>query len=879
MVGMKINDTLEWLHTESVHKDHISHEHRQSRKKANFAETVPVSEPIMSAASNCGITSLYFHQTKALESAKDGKNVVISTETASGKSLPYTLLTLERAIIEGSTTLYVASMKALINDQAKKFEEFASSTPVSSTPSVGIYTGDTSDDTRRQYRRKPPDVLLMTPELVHMSLLQYHNTWSRFLKKLDTIVVDEIHEFRGLFGSHMGLVFRRLNRLLESYNQDATYFCCSATIGNPVNHASQVTGQSPSQFTLIDTDASSRGERFWLLYNPPRKEDSSDTMDSEYNGPPPDWDEVCQRVYQRDGYQCMSCGEHGGVDGSAELYANHIVSPANGGTDDVSNLKTLCGSCYESEHGHSVEDGTPSVEDKNHSSIPGEAQTGDERKSNHPVSIRLFTELVARNHQTLVFTDSRQGTEEHVKGSINRLKKMNFDEFASKIEPYHAALTDNKRETIEDGIKTGEVTGVWSTDALELGIDIGGLDAVIIDGHPGTNMSLFQRTGRAGRGDEDCLILFVAAPTPLDQFCITHPSAIFDEPPAEAKVNITNPEILRDHVVSAADERLISIDDESYFGGSLSTVVSDLCDNQRLALITDNDEIRWKSTEDDTQHNMTLRGDFGTEYSLIDKTQDTKVGELNFPDVLRDCHPEAIYYHQKINYRIEEFNDTDAQVILRPIDEVSGHTQPLFNQSISVVDTIDISQNSETGIEKAEIGYIKIMYREELESYLQFDYRGDDNPTEHEINEQLPNYTLRTNGIFITLPESLENRMRRMTESQEAVLAGIHAIEHAMRSIFPLSVLCSTDDIMGLSVANHDQMGGPTIFIFDNIAGGAGLTQTGYERIGSVIQQTRDLIASCDCESGCPSCIHLNSCQSKNRVLNKELALFVLNRL
>ncbi len=872
-----IEETLDWLRTESSHEGHIAHEHKQSGKDAQFADTIPVSDSVISAASTRGITSPYRHQNQALEAAQDGDHVVLATETASGKSLPYTLLALERAVTEQLTTLYIAPTKALINDQAENFRQFASEISGESTPSVGVYTGDTPDEVRRHHRRMPPDVLLMTPELVHTSLLPYHNRWNGFLNQLGTIVIDEVHEFRGLFGSHTGLVFRRLNRLLESYNQDPTYFCCSATIGNPINHASNVTGQPASQFALIDTDTSSRGRRFWLLYNPPFKQRDSDTTDSEYGEYPDNWDERRQRVYRRDGHQCTSCGKLGGVNGSAELHAHHIVSPANGGTHTLSNLRTLCASCHSSEHDHPVGRKSLPTDDTNQPSVPGEVRAGYERKSNHPISIRLFTELVARSHQTLVFTGSRQGAARYTTAAANRLEEMNLNDLAAKVMAYHAALPDADREAIEQGLRDGEVRGVWSTNALELGIDVGGLDAITIDGHPGTNMSLFQQTGRAGRGEEDCLILFVARPSPLDQFCISHPSAIFDELPAEAKINTENTELLEDHVVAAADEKPLRISDEANFGGSFPAIVSDLTDGQRLTRSTDDQGIHWNSTEADTQYNMALRGEFGTEYTLIDQTRDAEIGELTFPDVLRDCHPDAIYSHRKLNYQVEDFDETRTQITLRQIENESRYTRPLFDQSVTVPKITDIK--SLPNENKAEIGFAEMVYHEELEGYLQFRYPGDEDPTEHSIEESLPDYRLRTNGLFITLPSSLEDRIREMINSQEGVLAGIHAIEHALRSMFPLSVLCSSNDITGLSVVNHDTTDGPTIFILDNVPGGAGLTESGYAQIEYLLTQTRDLINSCDCASGCPSCIHLESCRSRNRVLKKELALFALNKL
>ena len=872
-----ISETLAWLQEESSHSSEIVHQRTQPSREPQFEEMISVSSPATDAAYELGITSLYTHQKEALEAATAGDDVVLATATASGKSLPYRLLALDRAYTEQATTLYIAPTKALINDQAADFQDFVAALPEDVAVSVDVYTGDTPDEKRGQIRRDPPNILLMTPELVHTSLLPYHNRWRRFLQHLETVVIDEVHEFRGLFGSHIGLLFRRLNRLLSRYGQNPSYFCCSATIGNPISHASTVTGRQPDDFSLIDDDTSGRGRRFWLLYNPRFKKKTSGTDDSDFGEYPDNWDEIRQRVYRRDEYQCTSCGKLGGVNGSAELHAHHIVSPAQGGRHSLSNLRTLCADCHSSEHGRAVGRKAHGGSDDSSPDVPGEVQAGYERRSNHPMSIRLFTELVARGHQTLVFTRTRQGTEQYAKESANRLEQMGYGDLTERITAYHAAREDDDREAIERGLQTGAVRGVWSTNALELGIDIGSLDAVVVDGHPGTNMSLFQQTGRGGRGEEDCLILFVAQPNPLDQYWINNPDRVFDDPPAEAKINPNNTAILPDHIVSAADEHPLRITDETHFGPEFADLVPTLTNDGRLVRSNGANGIQWDSTEANTQYNLALRGDFDTEYTLIDQARDEQIGSLTFPDVLQDCHPGAIYTYRKRDYRVDRFDETRCLVYLSEISDSKEFTRPLFDQSVSVQTTHQTkSLNSESDV---SVGYAEVVYEESLDGYLQFDYPGDDDPIEKSIDAPLPDHQLRTNGLYITIPQRLEDRMRNMINSQEGVIAGIHAIEHAMQSMFPLEVLCSTNDVTGLSVSRHQHTDLPTIFILDDVQGGAGLTQSGYDQISSLLQKAQSVISSCDCQGGCPSCIYLNTCRSQNRVLNKELALYVLGDL
>lgn len=872
-----ISETLTWLHEESSHSSEIADEKSQDSRDALFEDKIPLADPVVEAVRNLDISSLYVHQKKALEATKTGENVVLSTETASGKSLPYRLLSLDRAYRDEATTLYIAPTKALINDQAADFEKFIEALPENSGVSVGIYTGDTTKKERREIKYDPPNVLLMTPELVHRSLLPYHSSWSSFLQHLETIVIDEVHEFRGLFGSHIGLLFRRLNRLLDRYNQEPSYFCCSATIGNPKIHASSVTGRQSNNFSLVDEDTSGRGRRSWLFYNPPLKERNGGIEDSDINDYPDNWDELSQRVRKRDEHQCTSCGKLGGMNGSAELHAHHIVSPSQGGKHSLPNLKTLCSECHSDEHGRPVGREVQPGDSQERPNAPGEVEAGYERRSNHPISIRLFTEIIARGHQTLVFTRTRQGTEQYAKESAKRLEQMGYHELTNQIKAYNARQEDAERESIERGLKNGEIKGVWSTNALELGVDIGSLDAVIIDGHPGTNMSLFQQTGRGGRGQEDCVILFVAQPNPLDQYWINNIDRVFDDPPADAKINTNNKVLVPDHIVSAADEYPLSVDDRSHFGEQIEDLVPALSESGRLTRSIGANGVQWDSTESDTQHSFPLRGEIGAEYTLIDQTRDETIGSIEFPDVLRDCHPKAIYTYHKRNYRVEKFDETHCRVHLSEIPDSKQFTRPIFNQSVSVQVPHDRKQIASEN--EANVAHAELSYEESLEGYLQYSYPGDNDPIENTIDKQLPSNRIQTSGLYLTIPSRVEDRMQNMVDSEEGVIAGIHAIEHAMQSMFPLEVLCSTNDIRGVSVSQHQHTGLPTIFILDNIEGGAGLTQSGYDEIMPLLRKAKSVIASCDCQFGCPSCIYLDSCRSQNRVLNKELALYTLSEL
>jgi len=492
-----VNDLVDWLRTRPFYDDQIAAHEILPPREPTFTD-IDLETRLESTLADHGIDSLFSHQAEAIEAIRDGDNVIVATETASGKSLAYTVPAFENAMDHGGRTLYLGPQNALIADQEQSLSDLAHGLGFGSRVSVAQYTGRLSDSEKREVRKRRPTVLLSNPDMLHYALLPYaYRLWDWFFSSLELVVIDEVHGYRGVFGTQVALVMRRLNRICERYDSDPQFVCCSATIGNPVEHAARITGKAESTYSLVDSDTSARGPRHWLLWNPPEYED-----------------------------------EHRG-------------------------------------HG------------------------SGRRRSNHTESKALFVDLVSRGYQTLAFTRARQAAEQYATESATELRNRGERDLASRIRAYQAALKHDVRREIEADLQSGDLRGIWSTNALELGVDIGGLDAVILDGYPGTRMSASQQAGRAGRGTDPALVVFVGGEDQLDQYLMTHPAEFFEADPERAISDPENRELLPKHVACAADENWLSVDDETHFGSAFPDIISELEATGQLERRQTDDGIRW----------------------------------------------------------------------------------------------------------------------------------------------------------------------------------------------------------------------------------------------------------------------------------------------
>lgn len=822
-----IPETVSWLQDRDYYNGQIT-DHRTLSGQSASTSSLDMLPAVNAALDRRGIDQLYDHQVQAIKAVRDGENTVVATPTASGKSLTYLIPALERAVEQNEKTLYIAPYRALINDQAKTFQDYADD--LGYDIDVGVQTGQTKEAEKEQLKReKQPDIVLTTIDQIHLSVVPYGNSsrnWEWLFRQLGTIIIDEVHMNRGHFGSHISLVFRRLNRLCERLNADPSYICCSATIGNPVEHASMITDQPSESFALIDEDASLTGDEHWLLWNPPLK--SEDTPDGDQSS-------------EIESQESNSAGQRAPV-------GNNPGAPVAPDTDNGSSQPRAI------PHRDTVQ--------------------GGERRSHHQESVRLFADLVQRGYQTIVFTRSRQGAAQYAERSDRLLRGRNRDDLAERIHAYHGALDNDPRIELEEALRNGDARGVWSTEAMELGIDIGTLDVVILDGYPGTRMSTFQRAGRAGRGDDDSLIILVGGDDPLDQYVMRDPDQLFDGDVEAAIVNPENEAILPDHVVSAADDWWLEPDDKKHFGELFPSVIRQLKENGRIQSVDERERILWGTNEDDPQLNTDIRGIKGQQITLQDRLNDDTIGELQYQSAMRDAHPGALYTHQKRTYKVTDFDVQNGEARLES-EQTQAYTEAITDKEILIKDSIKRGTVNWNGIDVKKT-LANVAVTEQVESYLYHDNLKDDNPVERPIDEPLPPAEYTTTGLVLEFPNRLEAAVRKKATDAEGWVNALHAAEHAMISLFPREVLCDRADIGGLSIERHSQTTGGTIFIHDGFEGGAGYCRAAFESLHSLLEETRSLVTQCNCEEGCPSCIHSPHCGNANRHLNKQLGEVLL---
>jgi DEAD/DEAH box helicase domain-containing protein len=824
-----VDETINWLQNRPQHRGRIQHHEHISGREATLTD-LDLDYRIEMALGRRDIDHLYQHQASAIETVRTDQNVVLATPTASGKSLAYTIPAFERALDQGGRTLYIAPQRALINDQEETLSALADDLGLGVQVAVEQYTGQLTRDEKRAVRDSQPHVVLTTPDTLHYALLPWASRlWGWFFRQLDTVVIDEVHEYRGVFGSHVSLVLRRLNRVCERFDTDPDVICCSATIGNPAEHAGAVTGRPTDSFTVVDEDTSATGPTNWLFWNPPRKTDDDDG-DSQANQP----DE--------------------GTDATAVQAQSDVTSEDDGSSPNPE----------------------PSTESAVSADSNEDIETGGERRSPHAETVGLFCDLVMRGYQTLVFTRSRQGAERYADWCADRLRARNEHDLADAITAYQAALKQGRREVIEEGLHDGSIRGVWSTSALELGVDVGGLDVVLLDGYPGTRMSTHQRAGRAGRGEEASLVTLVGGNDQLDQYLMANPETFFDGNPEHAVVNPANDQLMPEHICGAATEAWLKPDDDRHFGESFPEIVTDLEDVGNLDRRDTHAGIRWFYDGDDSpQHEMSLRTIDDREVRLVDRLQNTTIARLPFEDALRDAHPEAIYHHQGTTYEVTNL-DLDRGRALLESTRTNHYTRALRDKQITI--ERDLDEFSLDTHPDVTVRFADVTLREQIDSYLRFEGKNDDGSKVF-LDDPLPETTLRTRALYFTVPPAVERAIRVQSTEEDGFAGAIHAVEHGMISLFPLELLCDRRDIGGLSTPLHSQTGQSTIFIYDGYPGGVGLARGGYERVENLLRETRELLADCPCESGCPACIQSPHCGNANDPLSKSLALSLLDHL
>jgi len=758
---------------------HLRHRPARSATMVALPDDLPAS--LRARLEHAGIDHLWSHQAEALDRARQREHLVIATGTASGKSLAYQLPVIERLLTDDSAAaLYLAPTKALAHDQLRAIRAMK-------LPQVraAVLDGDV-EQTERDAIRKTANWVLTNPDLLHRSLLPNHRWWADLLHRLAFVIIDESHVARGVFGGHVALVIRRLRRLVERYSGDPTFLLASATIGNPGEHATALTGLQVGE---VLRDGSPRGPLDIGLWRPPLMDDAPDA------------------------------GPHSDAD--AALLDDDAGQPAR---------RSLL------------------------------RETGD-----------LLASFVAADVQTLVFTRSRKGAEVVALTARERLADARDDatggRLADAVSAYRAGYLADERRDLEDRLRRGELRGVAATEALELGIDVSGLDAVILAGWPGTTSSFWQRLGRAGRTGGAAAGLFVAQEDPLDNYLVTHPEELFTRDPEDAILDPDNPYLLGPHLRCACQEAPLGDDDAVQWFGP--TAPGLLAEDVAAGVLRRRGDLHYWISRQRAAARVNLRSIGGEPVRIVDGDTGALIGDVDASRAHRQVHTGAMYLHRGRRFEVQELDLDRHLAIVRDASSSTLTTRPRSETDVRVLDEqravdwgdvqvrlgrVEVTTQV-TGYDILRIGSAKVLERVDLE---------------------LPPIELRTVAVWYAIPDgSLDDA----GIGPRRVPGSLHAAEHAAIGMLPLLALCDRWDLGGLSTARHPDTDRPTVFIYDGYPGGAGLAQRSFERLPDHLQLTRRTIASCRCRDGCPSCVQSPKCGNGNDPLDKRGAVEVLDLL
>ena len=711
----------------------------------------PLSENLQTCILNRKI-KLYSHQAQAINLAREGKNVVIATPTASGKTLAFNIPVLEALTKDKkATALYLYPTKALTNDQLKVLKELEKDTNIKTD--ANVYDGDTPQHQRASIRENSR-IILTNPYGLHQ-YLPWHYKWRTFLQNLKFIVIDEAHVYRGVFGSNVAMLLRRLIRVCSFYHTIPQIILSSATIANPQEHAKKLTGK---EFEIVSIDGAPRGKKFFVFWNPPF----------------------------------------------------------------IDSINTI-------------------------------------RRSTHQETKDLLTLNILKNLQTLCFTTSRQMGELITRWTKEELTKK-LPKPSNAVTAYRAGYLPQERRDIENRLKTKKLIGVVSTNALELGIDIGSLDSVIISGYPGTVISTWQQAGRAGRSTSDSLVTLVAFQNPLDQYFMKHPEDFFGRPHEQAIIDLHNRYISLGHIMCAASELPITEADKQFFPELLLESIEAL-EHENLIRKTPKGWVYSGTARTTEVVNLE-----SISHQTVTVTCNGKLLEtLTLNKAYEEVHAGAVLLHQGETYISEKLNLEDLTAQVRQ-ENVNYYTEALKDVDVAITKTFEEKKDS------VKVGLGELSITEFYHTYVTKTY-------DEVIKRQplhLPPLSFSTVGMWFIIPDEI----RLEIEAKGLDFAGgLHAVEHAMIAMSPIFAMCDRWDIGGLSTSLHPDTGEATIFIYDGFEGGIGISEILYTDIKPLWEKTLQLIDTCECEDGCPSCIFSPKCGNENEPLDKKAAIIILKQL
>ncbi|WP_226666811.1 DEAD/DEAH box helicase [Metabacillus litoralis] len=703
---------------------------------AKTAESVELPDNIDSrlkmALEKRGISQLYSHQSEAFHYAKSGTNFVAVTPTASGKTLCYNLPVLQKILEdESSRALYLFPTKALAQDQKSELNEIISEMGVQLNSYT--YDGDTSPAIRQKVR-KAGHIVITNPDMLHSAILPHHTKWVSLFENLKYIVIDELHIYRGIFGSHVSNVIRRLKRICRFYGSNPQFICTSATIANPKELAETLTGTS---MNLINKNGAPASKKHFIFYNPP--------------------------------------------------IVNKPLNIRRSATLEVR---------------------------------------------------RLAGKFLKNKIQTIVFARSRV----RVEIILTYLHELVKNELIKKsIQGYRGGYLPKQRREIEKGLRNGDVLGVVSTNALELGVDIGSLQVCIMTGYPGTIASAWQQAGRAGRRQGEAVILMVASSSPLDQYIIQNPHYFFEQNPETAIINPDNLVVLVDHLKCAAFELPFKVG-ETFDGLDLEDILQFLAEER--VLYFNNETYHWMN-DSFPAHNISLRSASQENVIIIDQTDIANVkviGEMDRFSAMTLLHDEAIYLHQGVQFQVEKLDWEEKKAFVREVD-VDYFTDANLAVQLKVLEE-DLQQEANGVL----IGYGDVTVQAMATIFKKIKFDTHENIGSGPIH--LPEEELHTNSAWVTLSDMVLEKLS-LKQVEESLVGAAHVLQH----VAPLKVMCDPSDLHVVAQIKAVHNNKPTIFLYDRYPGGVGLSKKLYETMNDVIAEAMKLIEKCPCLEGCPSCI------------------------
>jgi DEAD/DEAH box helicase domain-containing protein len=751
---------------------HVEHVPPRVASTAPWPHWVPPT--VCAALSEAGINEPWQHQIDAAELIRAGTHVVISTGTASGKTLAYLLPVLSGLTEQPRTTaLYLSPTKALANDQLRSVHQLG-------LPGLhpSAYDGDTPQ-VERDWVRANSRLVFTNPDMLHRSILPRHTRWASFLRRLSYVVIDECHVYRGVFGSHVAQVLRRLRRVVARYREVPPVFVlASATTGTPAASATRLTGLPVAEVTR---DASPRGGVTFALWEPPLLPGRADS----------------------DGADTDQADGGGGADGDAAPIRRSAAM-----------------------------------------------ETAD-----------LLADTVTLGVRTLAFVRSRRGAEV-VAASARRSLALAAPELAARVAAYRAGYLREERRELERQLLDGTLLGLAATNALELGIDVAGLDAVLMAGYPGTIASLWQQAGRAGRTGDDALCVLVARDDPLDTYLVHHPEALFGRGVEATVLDPANPYILAPHLCCAAAELPLVEDDLPLFGGEGTRAVLDAL-VRAGSLRQRPTGWYWTSRH---RPDIDLRGTGGAPVSVVETATGRLLGTVDAGASHVQVHPGAVYLHQAVSYVVDSLDLADACAMVHA-EEPDWTTHP---RDVTGLTVLSVQSHVDAGPVGLTLGEVEVTnqvigyQRRRLSTREIIDTRPLDLPPRH----------LRTVAVWWTVTG--EALAAAGIEAPD-IPGALHAAEHASIGLLPLVATCDRWDIGGLSTNLHPDTGLPTVFVYDGHHGGAGFAERAYAMAREWLTATRAAVAECGCEAGCPSCVQSPKCGNGNQPLDKLLAVSALD--